>query len=222
MTEETITIPAGYRLDARERLVPEKHIPAVDLLRDDLVRNLVERVRDTRDELSYLKGVLLAQISEHISLIASEYGADIAGTAGNVSLQSFDGKLKVERISAERITVGEQIHAAESLVREYLAEATRESDPAVVAIVDRAFRRNAKTGQLNVARLLDFVNVRIEDARWRQAQQAIRDSLQAQAAVTYIRVYERDSVDQPWRHLTLDFSAVAPAVIDAAGGTHGL
>ncbi len=155
------------------------------------------------------------KVAEHVALVAQDYGADISGAGGDVRLQSYDGKLMIERTTADRVTVGEQIHAAESLVREYLADATREATPALVAIVDRAFRRNAKTGQLNVARLLDFVAVRIDDPRWRQAQMAIRDSLRADSSVTYFRAYERDDATRPWRQIPLDFSRLGPVQPDA-------
>lgn len=216
MTDQTI--PAGYLRDAQDRLVPVANIPDVDLLRNDLVQDLVGDVRACSAGLAKIKGRLLARMAEHIALVASDYNVEISGTNGACSLVSYDGRCKIERSAADRIAVGEQIHAAEALVREYLADATREAGPALVAIVDRAFRRNAKTQQLNVSRLLDFVAVKIDDQRWRNAQQAIRDSLQAQGSVTYFRAYEREAADLPWRQIPLDFSAIAPAPVGAAPG----
>lgn len=200
-----------YRIDAQGRLVPIPNIPEVERLRDELVHDLVEDMRLLSGELAILKAELLDRLAEHIALVASEYDIAITGKHGNVVLVSYDGRRKIERVSADRVVVGEQIHAAEGLVRAYLAEATRDATPALVAIVDRAFRRHPKTGQLNVARLLDFIAVRIDDPRWRSAQSAIRDSLQAQGSVTYFRAYERDDASQPWRQVVMDFSAIAPA-----------
>lgn len=199
-----------YLRDGQGRLVPKANIPDVDLLRDALVRDLIAEVRAAHQRLVQLKGDLLDRVAEHIALVASDYGADISGATGACKLMSYDGTLLIERTSADRVSVGEQIHAAEGLVRDYLADATRAASPALVAIVDRAFRRNPKTGQLNVARLLDFVAVRIDDPRWRQAQQAIRDSLRADETVTYFRAYARDDPTQPWRQIPLDFSRLAP------------
>lgn len=208
--------PDDYLLDAMGRLVPKANIPDVDLLRDQLVRELIAEVRAAHQRLVQLKGELLGRVAEHVALIASDYGADISGANGACRLMSYDGTLLIERASADRVSVGEQIHAAEALVRDYLADATRAAAPALVAIVDRAFRRNVKTGQLNVARLLDFVAVRIDDPRWRQAQQAIRDSLQATATVTYFRAYARPDPLQPWQQIGLDFSHLAPPAPEAA------
>jgi hypothetical protein len=204
-------IPAGYRADAQGRLVPLANIADVELLRDELVTELVAEMRGVSGALAALKAHLLDRLAEHLALIASDYDVAISGKNGNVVLVSYDGRRKIERVSADRVVVGEQIHAAEALVRAYLAEATRDATPALVALVDRAFRRHPKTGQLNVARLLDFMAVRIDDPRWRSAQGAIRDSLQAQGSVTYFRAYERDDPSQPWRQVVMDFSAIAPA-----------
>ncbi|WP_295582231.1 DUF3164 family protein [uncultured Lamprocystis sp.] len=230
MTDLTLTaaapaipaIPAGYLADAHDRLVPLANIPDAELLRNELVHGLLGMVRTTHADLAALKAQLLTRVAEHVALVASDYDVDITGSNGNCALVSYNGRAKIERVSADRVVVGEQIHAAEALVRDYLADATREAGPALIAIVDRAFRRNTKTGQLNVARLLDFVAVKIDDPRWRNAQQAIRDSLQAQGSVTYFRAYERDDITQPWRQLPLDFSAIAPAVpAPAPETTHG-
>lgn len=208
------TLPAampGYLADEQGRLVPEANIPDAVRLRNDLVCELVGEVRQASAQLATLKARLLGKVAEHIALIATEYGVAISGANGSCSLASFDGTLKIERTSADRVAVGEQIHAAEALVREYLADATREAAPALVAIVDRAFRRHPKTGNLNVARLLDFVAVKIDDPRWQQAQRAIRDSLHQAGSVTYFRAYARADASEPWRQIPLDFSTIAPA-----------
>ncbi|MBV5274428.1 MAG: DUF3164 family protein [Lamprocystis purpurea] len=208
-------IPAGYLADAQDRLVFEGNIPDAERLRNALVTDLIAQVRTAHADLAALKAQLLSRVAEHVALVASDYNVDITGTSGNCVLISYNGRAKIERISADRIVVGEQIHAAEALVREYLADATREAGPALVAIVDRAFRRNVKTGQLNVARLLDFVAVKIDDQRWKNAQQAIRDSLQAQGSTTYFRAYERADATQPWQQVPLDFSIISPAAPEA-------
>lgn len=212
-TATPTAIPAGYRADAMGRLVPEAMIPDATLIRDDLVRRLIDRARETSASLARTKAALLADIAEHVALVASAYDTQITGQRGDVRLDSFDGTLRIERASGNRTVVGEQIHAAEALVREYLDSASLPDG--VRAIVDRTFRRNRKTGELSVSRLVDFVSVEIDDDRWRMAQRAIREALQAAETVTYFRAYERARPDLPWQQIPLDFSAVQP-LADAA------
>lgn len=203
-----ITIPDGYLQDAQGRLVPLANIRPHELQRDQLVRDLVGRVLATQAQLAILKRDLLADVAAHIQLVAEGYGVQVSGTTGSLSLTSFDGRLKIERDQADRVQVGEQIQAAEALIREILDEIL---EPTARAIVDRAFRRNRKTGELSVARLVDLVSVEIDDDRWRRAVQAIRDSLQAVGTVTYFRAYQRQSADEAWEQIPLDFSAIRPA-----------
>ena len=217
-TETTPTIPAGYRADAQGRLVPEKMIPEHALLRDDLVRQLIERVDAASTELATLKGCLLAGVSEHVALVASDYDTTITGKGGDVRLDSYDGLLRVERATGRRLRVTEEIHAAEQLVRDYLDTEGVNVPDGYRAITDRTFRRNNKTGELSVSRLIDFVAVKIDDPRWKAAQRAIRDAIQNDGTTVYFRAYRRGSVDEPWQQIPLDFSTIRPAAQPTAGG----
>lgn len=207
-THTNATIPDGYLQDAQGRLVPVANVRPHELQRDQLVRDLVGRVQGAQAALAVLKRDLLSDIAAHIQLVAEEYGAKVSGKAGNLTLVSYDGTLKIERDIAERLQIGEQIAAAEALIRQIVDEI---ADPTARAIVDRTFRRNRKTGELSPARLIDLVSVEIDDERWRRAVQAIRDSLQTAGSVTYFRAYRRDAPDQPWQQIPLDFSAITPA-----------
>lgn len=203
--------PPGYRKDSQGRLVPESIIPAAALLADELVQGAIEDTHAAAAALAALKYRLMTQIAEHVALVATEYGANITGKSGDVRLESYDGRLRIERASARRVQVTAAIHAAEALVREYLDSQSANVPDGIRAIVDRTFRRSPKTGELNVARLLDFAAVDIDDDRWRSAQRAIRESLQAAETVVYVRCYQRDDPTQPWRQIVLDFSSIEPA-----------
>lgn len=218
MTDQTTRTPPppGFIEDSRGRLVHVDKVRPHELQRDQLVRDLVERCMTHSREAADLKARLLDDIAAHVALVAEEYGVQFGGERGNVQLTSYDGRLKVERAIAERITVGEQIQAAEHLVRQILDEI---QEPTARAIVDRAFRRDRKTGELSAARLIDLIAVDIDDDRWRRAVQAIRDALQASGTATYFRAYWRNEPTDTWRQIPIDFSAVAPkrAEKEAAG-----
>jgi hypothetical protein len=213
MTDPARIIPAGYLEDAKGRLVAVDKVLPHDLQRDELVRDLVARCQAHSAEAADLKARLLDDVAAHIALVAEKYDVQITGARGNVALTSYDGRLKVERVTAERISVGEQIQAAEHLVREILDEI---EEPTARAIVDRAFRRDRKTGELSASRLIDLIAVDIDDERWRRAVQAIRDALQATGTATYFRAYTRADSNDPWRQVQIDFSAVAPKRMEGA------
>jgi hypothetical protein len=204
-------IPDGYLRDAQGRLVPQSIIPDHELLSHHLVGELVAECEASSAQLAALKAQLLERVAEHIALVATNYQVSISGKSGDVRLENYDSTARIERISAQRTVVGEQIHAAEELVRQYLAEETVGASESLRAIVDRTFRRNQKTGELNVSRLIDFANVEIDDERWRRAQQAIRDALRSAGSVTYFRAYRRAEAGKPWEQVPLDFSSLDPA-----------
>lgn len=201
------SIPEGYREDAQGRLIPESWLSEIERQRDDLIHELIARVEHAGQELAALKRSLFDDISAHIALASEKYGVKPGNRSflGDVSLVSFDGRLRIERVSAERVVIGEQIQAAEALVREIIDEI---SEPTAKVLVDRAFRRHRKTGELSVARLVDLASVEIDDERWRRAVQAIRDAIRTVSTVVYFRAYRRANAQSPWRQITLDFSAI--------------
>lgn len=201
-------IPAGFREDARGNLVAERNIKPTDLLADQLVRDLVGRAQAAAAATADLKRDLLADVAAFASLVAADYGAVITGADGGVSLVTFDWRLKIERVTADRITVGPEILAAEQLVREILDEIT---DPVAKPIAARAFSRHRKTGELSASKLIQLAGIEIDDPRWRSAQQAIKDALQITGTVTYFRAYRRERADAQWEQIPLDFSAIAPS-----------
>jgi hypothetical protein len=209
---ETREIPAGYLEDAQGRLVPERLIRPHERQRDALVRELISRCEATAASLAATKAALLADVAAHCALVAERYGVATAGDAGNVSLVSYDGRLKVERASADRITIGEEIQPAQALIGQILDEIDH---PIARQIAERAFRRDRKTGELSAARLVDLVSLDIDDDRWRRAVLAIREAMRATGTTVYFRAYRRERSDAPWEQIPLDFSAIAPVAAGA-------
>ncbi len=206
----TTQIPEGYRQDARGRLVPEKNIRPHELQRDELVRDLIERIRRTHAELARLKRDLLGDIAAHIALVAENYQVKIGGEKGNVTLTSYDGLMRIQRVESPNLSIGESMLAAEELVLQVLDDIAKHTGEEFRLIANRAFRRN-NDGQLNIARLIDMINVKIDDERWRQAVEAVRDAMQINGTTTYVRAYRRADQGLPWQALPLDIAAIAPA-----------
>ena len=94
---EEVQIPAGYRKDAKGRLIPESTIKAIDLERDKLVIAIVEGAQAQNAALTRFKAVTFGDIEAFVELSAEQYGAKVGGKKGNVSLLSFDGRYRVDR-----------------------------------------------------------------------------------------------------------------------------
>lgn len=200
-------IPEGCRRDDQGRYVPEALIKPTDLLRDELVCEIVEKARPLRQQLIDFKRDSLGDIRTLVELAAEKHNVTLGGRKGNISLLSFDGRLKVVLKNQSHISFNESIEAAKALIDECLARWTEGSRPEIKALVERAFHTN-RNGQLRTSEILGLKNLDIEDEQWQQAMVALMESITVSGSTSYINIYERVGETDQWRHLSLDLAAV--------------
>ena len=104
-------VPAGYMLNAAGHLVPEDQVRDQDKLRNEVTLDLVFRAERINEELRAFKKRALDDIDDLVQISADRYGVKMGGRKGNVSLISYDGKYKVIRSFAERLTFTEELEA---------------------------------------------------------------------------------------------------------------
>lgn len=199
------TIPDGYRVDARGRLIPEAQIKPIDLARDQLVRDIVNGASKLATELQAFKRGAFDDIEALVELSADQYGVKLGGKKGNVQLVSFDGRYKVLRAVADRITFDERLQAAKVLIDECLNDWTDKGPGELRVIVQDAFDVD-KAGNINVGKILSLRRHKIDDERWKRAMDAIGDAVQVIGTTPYIRVYERIGDSDKYRLLSLDLA----------------
>lgn len=201
------TIPEGYMQDAQGRLVPESMVKDIDKLRDELVRKLVDRAKQTAEALSAFKVSALSEIQSFCDLSAADYGKELGGAKGNVQLTSYDGRYRVDRCVAEFLDFDERLQVAKDLIDQCLQDWSSDSRPELKLLVNDAFQVDRK-GNLNSKRILSLRKFEIEDERWQMAMKAINDSLTVSGSRTYLRLYERVGDSDQWRQLPLDLASV--------------
>lgn len=199
-------IPAGFRQDAKGRLVPEDQIKEIDQVRDELVLAIVDRATELRDQLRDFKADTFSEIEAFVETSAQEYDVQIGGKKGNVQLVSFDGRYKVIRAIQESITFDERLQAAKGLIDECLREWTADARPEVATIVQDAFRVDA-AGNIRTGQVLGLRRLNIQDKRWLKAMDAISDAVQVTGSKSYVRIYERDD-NGHYRPISLDIAGV--------------
>lgn len=200
-------VPEGYKEDGSGALRPIEAIKKIDLLRDDLVMEIVNKAKVKRDELVTLKAEIYGDIESFVDLSSEQYGVKRGGKKGNVTLTSFDGKYKIIKANADNVVFDERLQAAKALIDECLAEWSKGAHPGLVTIVNDAFRTDTK-GELRTNRVLALRRHDINDIRWKNAMDAIADSLQVVGSKTYIRVYERIGQADRYKQIPLDIAAV--------------
>lgn len=199
-------IPAGYMEDAKGRLVPVSSIKPIDMLREQLVTGLVEQAVMLNGMLAEFKRMAFADIAAFVATSAEQYGVQLGGKKGNVTLFSFDGRYKVVRQAQDNIRFDERLQAAQALINECLTEWSEGSRDEIKTLINDAFRVDQE-GQVNTGRVLALQRMHIQDEKWQRAMDAIRDSVQVIGSSSYVRVYERIEDTDQYRQITLDLAS---------------
>lgn len=206
MSNET-NIPEGYMRNATGHLVPTDKVRDQDKLRDEVTRRLALRALQISKELADFKKQALAEIEDLIQIAADRYEVTIGGKKGNVSLASYDGRYKIQRSIADRISFGEELEAAKTLIHQCFDRCSEGANANFRAVVDQAFRTD-RNGQIKTAAMLELLRLDIDDAEWRRAMEAIKDSIQTTGSAVYVRVYERVGESEQYRAISLDLASV--------------
>lgn len=197
----------GHRRDHLGRLVPESQIKPIDLLRDELVREIARKAQEHSAELARIKRGFFDDIAAFVEMSAAEYGVTLGGDKGNLTLYTFDGRYKITRAIAETISFDERLQAAKKLIDECLNDWTSESRGELRLIVQDAFRVD-KSENLRTQQILGLRRYNIEDDRWKRAMEAISDSMQVIGSRAYIRVHQRVGSSDEYTQIPLDISKV--------------
>ncbi len=202
----TTTIPAGYRADANGRLVPESMIKPIDLTRDQLVSELSRKALEMSERIAQFKASVFADINAFVDLSGEQYGVNLGGKKGNITLYTYDGRYKVQIAIAEHLVFDERLQAAKHLIDECIVAWSADSRDEIKVLVQSAFDTD-KEGKINTGRVLGLRRLDIKDEKWQRAMNAIGESLQVVGSKSYVRFYERVGEDE-YKPIRLDIAAV--------------
>jgi hypothetical protein len=192
--------------DAKRALRPIAAVKPMDLLMDELVRTTLGEARVVSALIAAFKQRAFERVGELQALLAQDYGANIGGKKGNITLSSYDGCAKMQVAVADQLEFGPELQVAKTLIDDCLREWSADSRVEIRALVDRVFAVD-KEGQISHAGLFMLLRVNIEDERWQEAMKAIQDSIRIIGSRTYVRFYDRAEPDGPWRGVPLDIAS---------------
>jgi len=203
MHAESQAVPENLRLKHDGSYVPIGKIKPIDIARDDLVKEIVERAKPLSGDIAAFKLRTFADIQAFIEMSAEQYGARIGGSKGNVTLMSFDGRYKIQRAISEQITFGEQLQAAKALIDECIHTWSEGANDNIRVLVNGAFQVD-KEGNISISRVFGLRALDIKDTKWLNAMQAISDAVQVVSSKAYIRIFERVGESDQWLPIPLD------------------
>lgn len=201
----TNNIPEGFMEDAQGNLVALSNIKEIDKLRDDLVKKLVWEAKKASVHIANFKQDAFSEISAFVELSAKEYGAKLGGKKGNLTLNSFDGKYKIQRANADNINFDERLQIAKSLIDDCIHSWAGGADDKIKTLVNHAFQVD-KEGKVSTGRILGLRRLKIEDEKWEEAMKAISDSISISFSKSYIRLYERNEATGEYIPIPLDIA----------------
>ena len=208
---QTITIPEGYMQDAKGRLVPQDMVKPGDLLIDQTVRAMHADAGKLSAEIARFKGKCFDDVASALDLLAEQYGDQRGGAKGNVTLTSHDGCLKVQVAVSDRFTFGPELQAAKNLIDRCIEAWSEGSRDEIRALVNSAFEVGQE-GTINRSAVLGLRRHNIDDPTWKQAMEALTDSIRVIGSATYVRFYHRPNARAKWQAVPLDLaSAETPA-----------
>lgn len=199
-------VPRGYWQDASGNLVPIAKVKDIDKERHHLVGSLAKKAKDMAQALRQFKLDTMSDVAAFVSLSADQYGLQLGGEKGNVTLVSFDGKYKVVRAISESLAFDERLQVAKGIIDECVHLWAKGANKNIQALVNHAFQVD-KAGKVSTGRVLGLRQLKIEDPKWAQAMEAIADSMKATGSKAYIRFYERDEATGEYVAIPLDVSA---------------
>jgi hypothetical protein len=197
---ETMTNDKGH-------LVPVHLVKPEHKLENDLVLALYEQASIQHTRLSRLKEAATDDITAFLDLLSEKYGVSKGGKKGNITLLSYDGLTKVQVAVAENIAFGPELQIAKTLIDACIKDSSEGVNDTILALVNHAFAVD-KEGRVNRANILGLRRLDIQDEKWKQAMQAIADSMRITSTKQYIRFYHRANIAAPWQGLSLDFASV--------------
>jgi hypothetical protein len=202
-----MAIPDGYKEDAKGNLVPVSKIKEIDLMRDNLVLEIVQEAIELNELIKSFKHNVFGNIAAFVQLSGEQYGAKLGGNKGNVTLTSYDGRYKIQRAYAETLVFDERLQSAKALIDECISKWAENINDNIRVLVNGAFEVD-KEGKINTTKVLSLRQYKIEDAAWHKAMDAISDSLRVAGTKAYIRIYERVGDSDEYVPISLDLASV--------------
>ncbi|ODR86722.1 DUF3164 family protein [Shewanella xiamenensis] len=185
------TVPEGYMLDSKGRLVPIETIDDWHLEQDAMVKNLHQLALAQQHALREFKRFAYAECYAFLDLLAEKYGRNRGGAKGNVSFTSYDGQLQVKICIKSNIQFGPELQIAKGIIDECFHRWSEGADPNLRAVINDAFEVD-KEGNLNTGRILSLRRLKIDDEQWLRAMTAIADAILVTGSKSYINFLARN------------------------------
>ena len=196
----------GYMENSIGHLVPDRLVAPLDRKRDAVVRRVVKEGMELSAALAAYRRSAAEACETFLQESAAKYDTQLGGEKGNVTLSSYDGRLRLSLATYDRMTFDERLQIAKTLIDECVKKWTRNTRKEPRALIEAAFQVDKK-GRLDPHRLLALRKLNIQDEQWCKAMTALSDSIQLSRSKQYLRLQRRKG-DGGYENIPLSLASV--------------
>ena len=107
-----------YMTDGQGRLIPVSMVKDIDRLRDQTVKSLYDKFKVKADDIKDFRQEMHDELMTFAELSAEKYGVKLGGKKGNITITSFDGRIRIEISNNDVLDFNEQLQTARELISE--------------------------------------------------------------------------------------------------------
>ncbi|WP_428612680.1 DUF3164 family protein [Pseudoalteromonas sp.] len=179
-----------HLLNPKGQLININNIRPADVVRHEFVETAVFKAQQMQKQLSEFKAQQMSEFDAFLDVLAQEYGVPMGGKKGNVTLRSFDHKMKITMQVQESIELGPELLIAKELIDQCLNEWSENANENLKLIIEQTFATDKK-GKVSVQKVLGLRRLKITDesGKWQRAMEIIADAIQVIDSSRFIRFY---------------------------------
>ncbi|KGJ92149.1 DUF3164 family protein [Colwellia psychrerythraea] len=205
--EETMLAPKGFVFNAQGDLIKESNLTPLQREEDKLCKALFPMAKSLHDQMAEFKYQSMHLVDTVIERCVKEHNIiKLKKIKGTVTFLSIDGLLKVVRSIDDRIEINSNIEAARQLFDQYRDVIKRDASGDAQQWINTSFE--TKNGKMSTGKLIEIMNKEIDHPIYKKGVEALRKSLFVAGTKAYLRFYFRESADDEWQSLPLQFSSI--------------
>lgn len=196
----------GNWLDARNKAVPVEYVPELDRARDAMVERLFKMALKLEKAIAAFRVDALCELDTYLAKLAKANKVK-ESWKGNISLDSFDGSLRIQRRMDDLIGFNESLQLVKTQLDEWLRDRLDGVDESLAKVVGQAFNVD-KAGRVNTAMIMKLLRLEIKDPKWQKAMAILKESIVVNARRQSVVFQAKEVTDsgENWRKVCLSFN----------------
>lgn len=178
-----------------------------DQLAHEFVAANIPAAESLKELIAGFKLKVVAELMAHRDMMLRDYGVQVGGKGGNITLKTADGKMAVKFTVQKFIEFGPELEAAKALIFECMNEWSEDAGAEIREIVAQVFQLN-KNGRIDTQGILGLRKLAITDERWVKAMAAIDDAIRTDREASYLNFYLIDPATGAETRIPLDIAKV--------------